>query len=284
MNRIYLKARAKINLTLNVLEKRPDNYHNIESVFQKISLYDELFIKKNDNDCLYLECNLKELENQSNILNKTFNALKKEFPQISGVNVKLVKHIPLQAGLGGGSTDCASFILGMNSLFNLNASEEKLVEIGKSLGADVVPCMYNLVKSEGIGDIVTKLKSNLTYYILLMKPNYECNTRIMYEKLDSNPNLVQKYNTNDVINVLKNGNITDLQGKLYNVFENVIEEKDELNKIKNDFLFSGAIDTLLSGSGSCIYGIYETKKDANKAFDYLKSKYNCKIYKCISCN
>lgn len=284
MNRIYLKARAKINLTLNVLEKRPDNYHNIESVFQKISLYDELFIKKNDNDCLYLECNLKELENQSNILNKTFNALKKEFPQISGVNVKLVKHIPLQAGLGGGSTDCASFILGMNSLFNLNASEEKLVEIGKSLGADVVPCMYNLVKSEGIGDIVTKLKSNLTYYILLMKPNYECNTRIMYEKLDSNPNLVQKYNTNDVINILKNGNITDLQGKLYNVFENVIEEKDELNKIKNDFLFSGAIDTLLSGSGSCIYGIYETKKDANKAFDYLKSKYNCKIYKCISCN
>ena len=284
MNRIYLKARAKINLTLNVLEKRPDNYHNIESVFQKISLYDELFIKKNDNDCLYLECNLKELENQSNILNKTFNALKKEFPKISGVNVKLVKHIPLQAGLGGGSTDCASFILGMNSLFNLNASEEKLVEIGKSLGADVVPCMYNLVKSEGIGDIVTKLKSNLTYYILLMKPNYECNTRIMYEKLDSNPNLVQKYNTNDVINILKNGNITDLQGKLYNVFENVIEEKDELNKIKNDFLSSGAIDTLLSGSGSCIYGIYETKKDANKAFDYLKSNYNCKIYKCISCN
>lgn len=284
MNRIYLKARAKINLTLNVLEKRPDNYHNIESVFQKISLYDELFIKKNDNDCLYLECNLKELENQSNILYKTFNALKKEFPKISGVNVKLVKHIPLQAGLGGGSTDCASFILGMNSLFNLNASEEKLVEIGKSLGADVVPCMYNLVKSEGIGDIVTKLKSNLTYYILLMKPNYECNTRIMYEKLDSNPNLVQKYNTNDVINILKNGNITDLQGKLYNVFENVIEEKEELNKIKNDFLSSGAIDTLLSGSGSCIYGIYETKKDANKAFDYLKSKYNCKIYKCISCN
>lgn len=284
MNRIYLKARAKINLTLNVLEKRPDNYHNIESVFQKISLYDELFIKKNDNDCLYLECNLKELENQSNILYKTFNALKKEFPKISGVNVKLVKHIPLQAGLGGGSTDCASFILGMNSLFNLNASEEKLIEIGKGLGADVVPCMYNLVKSEGIGDIVTKLKSNLTYYILLMKPNYECNTRIMYEKLDSNPNLVQKYNTNDVINILKNGNITDLQGKLYNVFENVIEEKEELNKIKNDFLSSGAIDTLLSGSGSCIYGIYETKKDANKAFDYLKSKYNCKIYKCISYN
>lgn len=284
MNSIFLKARAKINLTLNVLEKRPDNYHNIESVFQKISLYDELFIEKSDGEYLNLECNLKNLENQSNILYKAFDMMKTEFPKISGVNVKLIKHIPMQAGLGGGSTDCANFILGMNTLFNLNASEEKLIEIGKSLGADVVPCMFNLVKSEGIGDIVTKIKSNLTYYILLMKPDFTCNTKIMYEKLDANPDLVQKYNTDEVIDILKNGETEELQCKLYNVFENVIEQKDELNQIKQDFLASGAIDTLLTGSGSCVYGIYADKTDANEAYDYLKQKYNYTIYKCISCN
>jgi len=284
MNSIYLKARAKINLTLNVLEKRPDNYHNIESVFQKISLYDELFIEKSDDEYLKLECNLKNLENQSNILYKAFDTMKAEFPKISGVNVKLIKHIPMQAGLGGGSTDCANFILGINTLFNLNAPEEKLIEIGRSLGADVVPCMFNLVKSEGIGDIVTKIKSNLTYYVLLMKPDFTCNTRIMYEKIDENPNLTQKYNTDEVIEILKNGDVEDLKGKLYNVFEKVIEQNNELNKIKQDFLTSGAIDTLLTGSGSCVYGIYADKDDANEAYEYLNKKYNYKIYKCISCN
>lgn len=284
MNKIYLKARAKINLTLNVLEKRPDNYHNIESVFQKISLYDELFIEKNNSEYLNLECNIKELEDQGNIIYKAFDLLKTEFQKISGVNVKLIKHIPMQAGLGGGSTDCAYFILGINKLFNLNASEEKLIQIGKSLGADVVPCMYNLVKSEGIGEIITKYKSNLSYYILLMKPDFACNTRIMYEKIDANPNLVQKYNTDEVIDILKNGEIQELQGKLYNVFENVLEQKDELEKIKQDFINSGAIDALLTGSGSCIYGIYSSKKDINKAYEYLKQKYNYQIYKCVSCN
>ena len=165
MDKIYLKAKAKINLTLNVLDKRPDNYHNIESVFQKISLYDELIIEKNNSNKFNLECNLKELETDSNILFKAYKKLKEQFPNISGINVKLIKHIPMQAGLGGGSSDCASFLIGVNTLFNLNLSQVDINNIGKDLGADVVPCMYKLVKSEGIGDIVTELKSNLKYYI-----------------------------------------------------------------------------------------------------------------------
>lgn len=284
MDKIYLKAKAKINLTLNVLDKRPDNYHNIESIFQKISLYDELFIKKNNSNNFVLESNLKELETDSNILFKAYNKLKTEFPSISGVNVKLIKNIPMQAGLGGGSTDCASFLKGMNSLFNLNLSKEKMIEIGKTLGADVVPCMYKLVKSEGIGDIITPFESNLKYYILVVKPDFKCNTKIMYEKLDSTPNLNQKYTTNEVINILKNGTTKEFKNNLYNVFEYAIDNQDTLLKIKNDFINTGAITSLLSGSGSCIYGIYSTKSDINSAYNILKNKYNYEFYKCVSCN
>lgn len=284
MDKIYLKAKAKINLTLNVLDKRPDNYHNIESVFQKISLYDELIIEKNNSNKFNLECNLKELETDSNILFKAYKKLKEQFPNISGINVKLIKHIPMQAGLGGGSSDCASFLIGVNTLFNLNLSQVDINNIGKDLGADVVPCMYKLVKSEGIGDIVTELKSNLKYYILVVKPDFKCDTKKMYEKLDSSQNLKQEFNTNEVINILKSDNIKKFKNKLYNVFEYAIDEQDTLNNLKNDFINTGAIATLLSGSGSCIYGIYSNKSEINSAYNFLKNKYNYKFYRCISCN
>lgn len=284
MEKIYLKPRAKINLTLNVLKKRPDNYHNIESVFQKISLHDELYIEKNSENKFNLKSNWKELENENNILYKAYYKIKQLYPSISGINVTLIKHIPMQAGLGGGSSDCASFIQGISSLFNLNLSETDLINIGKTLGADVVPCMYNTVKSEGIGDIVSSFKSQLKYYILILKPDFKCNTKIMYEKLDNSSDLNQEFYTTDVINILKNGKIEDLKGKLYNVFEHAIENQELLNNIKKDFIKSGCIDTLLSGSGSCIYGIYSNEENLNQGYNFMKNKYNYDFYKCESYN
>ena len=284
MDKIYLKTRAKINLTLNVLNKRPDNYHNIESVFQKISLYDELFIEKNNSNTLVLTCNIKELESESNILFKTYNKLKLLYPEISGVNVKLIKNIPMQAGLAGGSTNCAGFIKGLNKLFDLNMTKNDMINIGKTLGADVVPCMFSTVKSEGIGDLVTPFTSNLKYYILIVKPNFNCNTQKMYEKLDNTKNLKQQFSTNDVINILKNGNTNDLKNKLYNIFEYAIENHEDLDNLKSDFLNSGATASLLSGSGSCIYGIYSTKQELQNAYNFMKNKYNYNFYKCVSYN
>lgn len=284
MDKIYLKTRAKINLTLNVLNKRPDNYHNIESVFQKISLYDELFIEKNTSNTFNLTCNIKELENEDNILFKTYNKLKTLYPQISGVDIKLIKNIPMQAGLAGGSTNCAGFIKGLNKLFDLKLSKLDMINIGKTLGADVVPCMFNTVKSEGIGDLVTPFHSNLKYYILIAKPNFNCNTKSMYEQLDNTQNLNQQFNTNEVINILKTGYTKDLKNKLYNVFEYTIENQDELDNLKNDFQASGAIDALLSGSGSCIYGLYSNKQELQNAYNFMKNKYNYNFYKCVSYN
>ena len=119
MEEIYIKARAKINLSLEVLNKRKDNYHNIESVFQKINLYDEIWIRKIKTNEFKMVTNVYEINNKENIIYKAYRVLKEKYKNITGIEVKLNKKIPMQAGLGGGSADCASFIIAINKLFDL---------------------------------------------------------------------------------------------------------------------------------------------------------------------
>ena len=142
--------------------------------------------------------------------------------------------------------------------------------------------MYNLVKSEGIGDIVTPYPSS-KYYVLVIKPSFSCNTKLMYEKLDSEKSLKQEYYTNDVLDILNKNDIPALKNKLYNVFEYAIDEKETLQNIKHDLINTGAISSLLSGSGSCIFGIYDSKETLNNSYNKLKNKYNYEIYRCVSC-
>ncbi len=284
MKEIYIKARAKINLNLEVLEKRKDNYHNIKSVFQKINLYDEIFIQKGDNNKCNIHTNIEELNNKNNIIYKAYVKLKEQNPQITGVNIEIKKTIPMQAGLAGGSTDCASFILGMNKLFNLKLPKEQIQDIGKSLGADVIPCLYNkAVLVEGIGDIVTEIKTNLKYYIIIVKPQISCDTKMMYQKLDNaKGNIKQMYKSEEIINALKNNDIEKVSSNLYNVFEEVISEKGTIQNIKNELIKNGAIGSAMTGSGSCVYGIFRNKENAKTAYKKLKNKYQ--IYMCTSYN
>ena len=139
MDKIFVKPRAKINLTLSILEKRSDGYHNLESVFQKINLYDEMWIEKNDTDCIEIESNIKNVNLEDNIIFKAYKVLKEKFPFLTGIKVILNKKIPMQAGLAGGSTDCASFLIGMKKLFSLNSFIyfKVLVKIGESAYIDL---------------------------------------------------------------------------------------------------------------------------------------------------
>lgn len=283
MKEIYIKARAKVNLNLEILEKRKDNYHNIKSVFQKVNLYDEIYIQKSKNDDCKIQTNIEELNNKENIIYKAYLKLKEHNPSITGINIKINKKIPMQAGLAGGSTDCASFILGMNKLFNLKLSKNQIEDIGKSLGADVVPCLYNrAVLVEGIGDIITKINTNLKYYILIIKPEISCNTKTMYQKLDSKSYIKQIHKSEEIINALENNNIEKLSNNLYNVFENVIEENETIQNLKKELIKNGAIGSAMTGSGSCVYGIFENKEKAKTAYNILKDKYQ--IYICTSYN
>ena len=283
MDKINLKARAKINLSLDIRNKREDNYHNIVSVFQKVSLYDELYIEKNNTNKFQLETNIESLNNNENIIYKAYLALKERYDNITGINVKLNKLIPMQAGLGGGSTDCASFILGINKLFDLKLSKSEIESIGKSLGADVVPCFYNqAILAEGIGDIITPINTDFEYYVVIIKPSIFCNTKEMYHLIDQRKEIPNQDSSNIIIKGLQENNVELIAKNLYNAFEDVLLEKELIQNIKEEFKKNGALGASLTGSGSCVFGIFGDKQLAQKAFEKLKLDYQA--YLCTSYN
>lgn len=278
MKFVYKKARAKVNLTLNVFDKRSDGYHNIESVFQKISLYDEIILKKVPENGIKISSNIKELESEDNIICRAYNLLKEKFDGITGVHINLKKNIPMQAGLAGGSTDCASFIEGMNELFSLNLSLNEMQEIGAGLGADVPPCFYkSSVIARGIGDIIEKIDGKIKFYLVIIRPKFSCNTKEMYEKLDNTCDIKQNFNSETVKKAIKNKNIENVAKNLYNVFENGISN---IEYLKQDILNTGALGVLMTGSGSCVYGIFKDKDMAKIAYRSLKQRYE--TYFCIT--
>lgn len=283
MKKIYLKARAKVNLSLEVLNKREDNYHNIKSVFQKINLYDEMYIEKNDINKFNLITNIESLNNKENIIYKAYLKLKEKYNNITGIKVILNKKIPMQAGLGGGSADCASFIIGINKLFNLRLSKFEMEEIGKKLGADVVPCFYNkAILAEGIGDKITTINTNFKYYIVIIKPNISCNTKEMYKRIDQRKNIVRLDLSNKIIRGLEQNDIELIAENLYNTFEYAQIEDKLIQNLKEELIMKGAIGSLMTGSGSCVYGIFRDKQKAKKAFNLLKANYQ--TYICTSYN
>ena len=284
MEKIYIKARAKVNLTLEILNKREDGYHNLKSVFQKINLYDEIIIKKaNNGDKLELQTNIEALNNQDNIIYKAYEKLRQRYKKITGIKVVLNKRIPMQAGLAGGSTDCASFILAINKLFDLKLKKQDIIDIGKSLGADVVPCLYNsAVIGEGIGDIIIKINTDYKYYLVLIKPNISCSTKELFKILDENKQRKTIDTTDEIVNAIQEKDIQAIANNLYNDFESVMPDKELFQNLKEELLKNGAIGASMTGSGSCVFGIFENKQKAKKAYKILKEKYE--TYYCISYN
>ena len=277
MEKIYIKARAKVNLGLSILEKRPDNYHNLESVFQKINLYDEMWVEKTNTDYIEIESNIKDVRLEENIIYKAYQKLKCKFPNIRGAKVLLNKKIPMQAGLAGGSTDCASFLIAMRKLYSLDISKEEFESIACSLGADVVPCLYSgAIKAEGIGEIITTLDSNLKYYLVIIKPTFFCSTKAMFEKLD-NRECFGDIKITEIISALKEQDIYTLAKNLYNDFEEILKEENEIKNAKEMLMNNGALRTLLAGSGSCVFGIFENKEQAKNAYRNLKENYETYI-------
>lgn len=272
MNSIKLKARAKINLGLDVLGKREDGYHEVRMVMQTIGLYDRIIIKKTSEPGIKIVTNLSFLPvNENNLVYKAAKLLMDEFNIKEGVSIDLKKFIPVAAGMAGGSSDAASVLYGMNRLFKMNLSMEDLMKRGVNIGADVPYCiMRGTALAEGIGEKLTKLPPMPKCHIVIAKPPINVSTKLVYENLDMN-GVSQHPDIDGIIKAIEDNDMYEVAGKLGNVLENVtVPLYPVIEKIKNDMKANGAINAMMSGSGPTVFGIFDDYEKASKCVKALR--------------
>lgn len=271
MEELNLRAYAKVNLGLDVVKKREDGYHEVSMIMQTVKLFDRLHFEKQQEDTIELTTNLKFLPvDENNLVYKVVRQLKEEFQIKEGIRIHLDKHIPVAAGMAGGSSDCAAALFGMNRMFGLNLSRKELMERGVKLGADVPYCiMRGTALSEGIGEILTPLPPMPDCYIVIAKPPISVSTKYVYEHLDL-PNLEHHPNISAMVEALKNNDLKGITATMENVLETVtIHEYPVIKDIKTMMLQAGAENALMSGSGPTVFGIFTDKELAVKANDTI---------------
>lgn len=274
MDSIRLKARAKINLGLDVLGKREDGYHEVRMVMQTIGIYDRLILTKIPEEEIRITSNLAFLPvNENNLIYKAIKLLKDEYHFPGGVSVDLNKFIPVAAGMAGGSTDAASTMFGVNRLFGLNLSMGKMMELGVRLGADVPYCvMRGTALAEGIGEKLTRITPVPHMWILIAKPQINVSTRLVYEQLDMDG--IQKHPDIDgIIRAIEAQDVVRIAQSMGNVLENVtVPLYPVIETIKQDMLSHGAINAMMSGSGPTVFGIFPDEQTTLACQAFLKKK------------
>lgn len=278
MDSIRLKARAKINLSLDVLGKREDGYHDVRMVMQTIGIYDRLIITKIPEDEIRIQCNLFYLPiNENNLIYKAAKLLKDEFGFAGGVDVNLNKFIPVAAGMAGGSTDAASTLFGINKIYELGLSQNKLMELGVQIGADVPYCiMRGTALAEGIGEKLSRLKSVPHMWIVIAKPPINISTKLVYERLDMK-DIISHPNVDKMIQAINKESVGEIAANMGNVLEHVtIPLYPIIDSIKKDMLSHGAINAMMSGSGPTVFGIFPNERTALNCQAYLKFKKEAK--------
>ena len=271
-NTLTLKALAKINLGLDVLGKRDNGYHDVRMVMQTIYLYDNVTLTKTKEPGIQLETNLSYLPvDENNIAYKAAKILIDEFDIEEGVSIKLDKHIPVAAGMAGGSSNAAAVLVGMNRLFKLGLSQQELMERGVALGADVPYCvMRGTALAEGIGEILSPLPPLPKCYVLIAKPAISVSTKVVYEALDAKE-IVEHPDIDGVLFGLENQDIKKVAASMGNVLESVtIERYPIIEKIKTAMKEAGALNAMMSGSGPTVFGIFDDRKTAKEAQQKLK--------------
>lgn len=272
MDRIELKALGKINLGLDVLGRRENGYHDVRMVMQTVYLYDQITIKKRRRPGIGIETNLYYLPvNENNLAYRAAKLLMDEFRIEDGISIRLNKHIPVAAGMAGGSSNAAAVLFGMNRIFDLGLTMEELMKRGVTLGADVPYCiMRGTVLAEGIGEVLTPLAPMPKCFVLLAKPPVAVSTKLVYEKLDSQE--IEKHPDIDgIIEGLEEQSLAKITASMGNVLERVTAlEYPVIDKIKNTMKTAGALNAMMSGSGPTVFGIFEDKNRARAAAQKIK--------------
>jgi len=278
MNSIAMKARAKINLYLDVLARRDDGYHDLIMIMQSLALYDSIFIKKvHKPNYLKLVTNLPWLPcDERNLAHKAASYLIKRFNISDGIFIELHKVIPASAGLGGGSADCAAVLVGMRNLFDLPMSNDDLIEIGLQFGADVPFCVKRgCALAEGIGDRLTALPPAPAAHVLLVRPPVPVSTAEIfrsYAKDDAAHNKSERHgDVNELQKSISRNDFHTMASQLYNALEPITAKKHPIIlDIKSELIQLGAAGAMMSGSGPTVFGLFDNFAQADAAKGAIK--------------
>lgn len=276
MEQIKLKSRAKINLSLDVIGKRSDGYHEVEMVMQQIDLYDYITINERNDSEIKIITNCEYIpKNSTNIAYKAADKLRSVASISKGVDIHIDKHIPVAAGLAGGSSNAAAVLKGLNKLWRLDLSDKELMDIGVTIGADIPFCILGgIALAEGIGEKLTPIDSNIkNTWIVLAKPPISVSTKEVYEGLNLSK-IKNRPNTTNLINSIKNGNLYSVSNNMGNVLETVTEEKYSIiTEIKRKMMEYNSLGSMMSGSGPTVFGIYKNYERAKSAYEHLSIFY-----------
>ncbi len=269
---MILKTPAKVNFGLQILYKRPDGFHELETILQMVALYDEMEFFAGDGE-IKLICNKQGVpEDESNLVFKAAKVLRDKFPEktSSGVKIQLKKNIPAGAGLGGGSGNAALALLGLNKFWNLGLSNDELIPFAASLGSDIPFFLVSpTALGTGRGDKIAKIMSPRKISVVIVFPGFSISTPWVYQNLkleltkkENNISILQKF--------LSQSDISQLGNSLQNHLEPIVFKKyPVVREIKDKLLEIGACGALMSGSGSAVFGIFEDSFKAKEAYEML---------------
>ncbi|MEG0614448.1 MAG: 4-(cytidine 5'-diphospho)-2-C-methyl-D-erythritol kinase [Oscillospiraceae bacterium] len=271
VNSVTVRTPAKINLSLDIVGKRTDGYHFLKTIMQSVSIYDEVNIRLNNDENITVLCDVDGIpldgENTAVKAAEAFFAQTKT--ERSGVEISIKKNIPVKAGLGGGSADAAAVLVGLNELYKTDLTSEQLCNIGINVGADVPFCIVGgTVLAEGIGEILMPLPDLENYVLLVAKPTEGVSTAEAYKKFDEVVS-VKRPDHDEMIAAIAVGDTERVPKLCCNVLESASSNSDT-EKIKEIMNENNALCSVMSGSGSAVFGIFEKKRFAAAAQDDLQ--------------
>ena len=276
---VTVEANAKINLTLDILGKRPDGFHEVAMVMQTIGLHDTLVMEKKERD-IELSINVPWLKaDEKNLAWRAAELIRQEYGLEGGVRIELTKRIPVAAGLAGGSADAAAVLKGMNDLYGLQLDEEKLCELGARLGSDIPFCiMGGTMLATGRGEVLTRLSDMPETWVVLAKPRISVSTAWAYQNYDEQG--AERHPDNEAIKqAIARGNRKAVAGLLCNVLESVtIKKYDVIAEYKQMMLDKGAMASMMSGSGPTVFGLAKNREQAESIADVLRQETNADVF------
>ena len=273
MDSYLIKAYAKINLGLDVVRRLENGYHEVRMIMQTVGIHDELMLKRTEEGITVTTDSGELPTDENNLIYKAAKLMLETYHISSGLHIHLKKNIPVAAGMAGGSTDAAATFKGINRLFDLDCTLEELMKLGVQIGADVPYCvMGGTALAEGIGEKLTSLNPAPDSYLLVAKPDIQVSTKYVYEHLDAEG--IKKHPDIDgMVEAIWEESLQGILDRMGNVLESVTVEKYPIiQKIKDRMRELGALNSLMSGSGPTVFGIFISERQARGAYVQMEKE------------